>query len=85
MDLNFKNFEVWFVTGSQHLYGEEALRQVARDAEEIARSLNERPEIPVTVVFKPVMTDAESIRRLVLEANAAERCIGLIMWMHTFS
>ena len=85
MDLNFKDFEVWFVTGSQDLYGEETLRQVEADAKEVARSLNERSEIPVTVVFKPVMTSADAIRRLILEANVDERCIGLITWMHTFS
>ncbi|HPT82537.1 MAG TPA: L-arabinose isomerase [Limnochordia bacterium] len=85
MDLNFKDFEVWFVTGSQHLYGEAALQQVGEDARRIAQSLNERPEIPVTVVYKPVMTDGDSIRRLILEANVDERCIGLILWMHTFS
>ncbi len=85
MDLNFKDFEVWFVTGSQDLYGEETLRQVEADAKEVARSLNEHSEIPVTVVFKPVMTSADAIRRLILEANVDERCIGLITWMHTFS
>ena len=71
--------------GSQDLYGEETLRQVEADAKEVARSLNERSEIPVTVVFKPVMTSADAIRRLILEANVDERCIGLITWMHTFS
>lgn len=85
MDFKFKDFEVWFVTGSQHLYGEETLEQVAVDAEQVAKSLDERPEIPVSVVYKPVMTDAAAIHRLVLEANANERCIGLILWMHTFS
>ena len=85
MNLNLKDFEVWFVTGSQDLYGEEALRQVVEDAKHVAASLNERPEIPVTVVYKPVMTSADEIRRLILEANASEKCVGLILWMHTFS
>jgi L-arabinose isomerase len=76
---------VWFVTGSQHLYGEEALLEVEKDAKEVAASLNDVPEIPVTVVHKPVMTSSDSIRRLMAEANAHESCIGLILWMHTFS
>lgn len=85
VDLNLKDFAVWFVTGSQHLYGEEALRQVEADAQEIARALNDTAEIPVTVVYKPVMTSSDGIRKLVAEANADEKCIGLMMWMHTFS
>lgn len=85
MDLNLKELQVWFVTGSQHLYGEEALRQVAEDAKEIARSLNDVPEIPVSIVYKPIMTTSDSIRRLIAEANADGQCIGLVMWMHTFS
>ena len=83
--MDLKNLEVWFVTGSQHLYGEEALLEVEKDAKEVAASLNDVPEIPVTVVHKPVMTSSDSIRRLMAEANAHESCIGLILWMHTFS
>lgn len=85
MDRNLKDFQVWFVTGSQHLYGEEALRQVEEDAKTIANSLNNAPSIPVSIVYKPVMTSSDSIRRLIAEANADDRCIGLMMWMHTFS
>jgi len=79
------NFEVWFVTGSQHLYGEEVLKQVADHSLEIANFLNSAPEIPVRVVFKTVLTDPEAIYRLALDANNAAKCIGLITWMHTFS
>lgn len=82
---DLKNFEVWFVTGSQHLYGEEVLRQVADHSQRIARALSESPDIPVSVVFKPVVTTPEAIRGLCLEANAASACVGLIAWMHTFS
>jgi L-arabinose isomerase len=81
---DFKTLELWFATGSQHLYGEETLKQVAQHAEEIARGL-QLPETPVRVVFKPVLTTPESIYRLCLEANSAANCIGLIAWMHTFS
>lgn len=79
------DYEVWFVTGSQNLYGEETLRQVAEQSSEIARTLNAASEIPVTVKWMPVLKDSESIRRLALDANAADNVIGIIAWMHTFS
>jgi L-arabinose isomerase len=78
-------FEVWFVAGSQDLYGEAALRQVDEHAREIAGALDEAAALPVRVVSKPVLRNQESIRSLCLEANAAERCVGLVAWMHTFS
>jgi L-arabinose isomerase len=80
-----KAFEAWFVTGSQHLYGEEALQQVAEHSRQIAQTLSDAPSTPVRIVFKPVVTTPEAIRTLCLEANAAETCVGLIAWMHTFS
>lgn len=83
--INLKEFEVWFVTGSQHLYGEETLKQVAAHSQEIAASLNAASAIPVTVVFKPVVTTPEEIYRVCAEANAAANCIGVVTWMHTFS
>ena len=82
---NLKSLEIWFVTGSQHLYGAEALAQVAAHARSIAGSLGAQPSIPVAVVFKPVMTTAEEIRSLCREANNQTTCIGLVLWMHTFS
>jgi L-arabinose isomerase len=77
--------EIWFVTGSQGLYGEETLRQVASQSQVIAAALDAAPDIPVPVVWKPVLTDAEAVRRLCLDATADDSCIGLIAWMHTFS
>ncbi|MBS3807402.1 MAG: L-arabinose isomerase [Bacteroidales bacterium] len=85
MEIDIQHHEVWFVTGSQHLYGEGPLKEVADHARHITKALNEAPEIPVQVVFKPVMTHAEAIGKLIREANQAEQCVGLIMWMHTFS
>ncbi|GGF12338.1 L-arabinose isomerase [Subtercola lobariae] len=79
------SFEVWFFTGSQNLYGDETLRQVAEQSAEIAATLQGSTDIPVTVVWKPVLKDSESIKRAVLEANANDQVIGLIAWMHTFS
>jgi L-arabinose isomerase len=77
--------EVWFVTGSQHLYGPETLETVARNSAEIAAALDAASAIPVRVVRKPVLTDADAIHALVMEANASPNCVGLIAWMHTFS
>src|ERR671933_2535767 len=85
MSSTLKQFEAWFVTGSQHLYGEETLRQVADDSRQIAQALSDARSTPVRVVFKPVVTTPEAIRALCLEANAADACVGLIAWMHTFS
>lgn len=83
--INLKQLEVWFVTGSQHLYGEETLKQVAEHSQIIAKSLNEASQIPVTVVFKPTVKSTEEIYAICAEANAAKNCIGIIAWMHTFS
>ncbi len=80
-----KTLEVWFCTGSQHLYGPETLQQVAKHSQAIAASLATEPSIPVTVVFKPVLTTPDEIRGLCREANATETCVGLVLWMHTFS
>jgi len=82
---DLKAFEVWFVTGSQYLYGPETLQQVAEDSKEIAEALDQSDRIPVRVVFKPVLKTPGEITRLCMEANAAESCVGLVTWMHTFS
>ena len=83
--IDLKQNEVWFITGSQHLYGPETLEQVAQHSREIAASLDASPQIPVKIVFKPVLTTQDAIRTLCLEANSDKKCIGLITWMHTFS
>ena len=83
--IDLKQYEIWFVTGSQHLYGPKTLEQVAEHSREMAAFLGASAHIPVQVVFKPVLTTPEAIRDLCLEANSAQHCIGLIAWMHTFS
>ncbi len=83
--IDLKQLEVWFVTGSQHLYGPSTLKTVAEHSQQMAAALDQSPNIPVRVVFKPVLTTPESIRELCLEANSAANCIGLVTWMHTFS
>lgn len=80
-----QDLEVWFVTGSQHLYGTEALTRVAENSQKIVSSLNTESSIPFRIVFKPVLTTSDQIRELSREANNRENCIGLILWMHTFS
>jgi L-arabinose isomerase len=77
--------EVWFLTGSQELYGPETLRQVEAHARDVAAGLGAQPGVPVRVVYREVATSQGSIRRVALEANAADTCIGVIAWMHTFS
>ncbi|MEO6851986.1 MAG: L-arabinose isomerase [Mucilaginibacter sp.] len=82
---DLKTFEVWFVTGSQDLYGEETLKQVAEDSKQIAKGLDSAGQIPVRVVFKPTVKSPEEIYSICQEANTAKNCIGVIAWMHTFS
>ena len=83
--LNLNEREVWFVTGSQHLYGPETLQTVAEHSARIAAALDASPAIPVRIVVKPVLTGPDGIRALAMEANAAADCVGFITWMHTFS
>ena len=83
--IDLKQYEVWFVTGSQHLYGPKTLEAVAEHSREIAAALGASKHLPVKVVFKPVLTTPDAIRELCLEANSSKSCIGLITWMHTFS
>ena len=82
---DLKSYTVWFLTGSQGLYGKETLAQVAEQSRAIADALGVAAEIPVTVQWKPVLKDSESIRRMALDANADDTVIGVIAWMHTFS
>jgi L-arabinose isomerase len=83
--MDLKTLEVWFVTGSQHLYGEAALRQVAENSRCVVEGLNSSGRLPVRVIFKPIVTTPQSILDVCREANAAANCAGLILWMHTFS
>jgi len=82
---NLASPEIWFVTGSQHLYGEAALKQVAVNSHKIVTGLNDAGRLPLKVVFKPVLTTPDEVRQLCLDANHGPQCGGLILWMHTFS
>ena len=79
------DYQIWFLTGSQHLYGPEALEQVGEHSREIAAFLNTIAAIPPEIVYQPVLTTAEEIYNICSAANNDDKCIGVIAWMHTFS
>ena len=81
----YNQLEVWFVTGSQHLYGPKTLQQVDADSLEIVNTLNATGKMPVKLVFKPVVKTPDEILDICIQASADKNCIGLITWMHTFS
>ncbi len=83
--INLKNLEIWFLTGSQHLYGAETLRQAAAHAEEIVKYLNQSDQIAVKLVSKPILKTSDEIYTTIANANHSPNCIGIITWMHTFS
>jgi len=85
MSKAYADREVWFLTGSQDLYGEETLRQVAEQSQVVARALDASDDVPAAVVWKPVLKDADSIRRAMLDANSRDDVLGVVLWMHTFS
>ncbi len=83
--MNLNNNEIWFVTGSQHLYGDVILGNVAVHSQEIAKALDASPSIPVSVIYKPVVKSPEEITSVCQAANNTPECIGVVVWMHTFS
>lgn len=83
--IKLDKYNVWFITGSQHLYGPETLDQVAMNSKQIATALDSAETTPIKVVYKPILTSSEAILDICQEANADENCVGLITWMHTFS
>jgi L-arabinose isomerase len=85
MESPFAGRAVWFLTGSQDLYGEDTLTIVAKQSQVIAEALDDDPAVPIPVIWKPVLKDSDSILRLMLEANNDPSCVGVIAWMHTFS
>ena len=77
--------EIWFVTGSQHLYGDEVLKQVAAHAAAMVQDWNTQAGLLLPLVMKPVVTSADAIRKVCLEAGSSPSCVGVVVWMHTFS
>ncbi|HVT88246.1 MAG TPA: L-arabinose isomerase [Tepidisphaeraceae bacterium] len=82
---NLENPEIWFITGSQHLYGPGPLKHVAEDSRKMVEALNATGRLPLKLVFKPILTTPDEVRKLCIEANGAANCAGLVIWMHTFS
>src|SRR5687767_14867530 len=83
--MNLNDYEVWFLTGSQHLYGPQAIEQVGVHSQEIVRALDHAAVIPTRIVYKPVLTTSDEILAVCREANTVQKCVGVIAWMHTFS
>lgn len=81
----FDHYEVWFVIGSQHLYGEETLRQVNQQAQQVVDALNSEARLPCKLVLKPLGTRPDEITAICRDASHSERCAGLVVWLHTFS
>lgn len=82
---NLKKYEFWFLTGSQHLYGEEVLQKVAEHSQIIVEGLNDSEFIPAKIVYKPILKTPDEITNIIREANFDENCAGIMTWMHTFS
>jgi L-arabinose isomerase len=82
---NLNQAEVWFVTGSQHLYGPKTLKQVDTDSATIVEGFNNSGKFPVKIVFKPVVKTPDEILDICIQAVSDKNCIGVITWMHTFS
>ncbi|MCU0346738.1 MAG: L-arabinose isomerase [Saprospiraceae bacterium] len=80
-----KNKEIWFITGSQHLYGPEVLKQVAQHSETIVKALNADAKLLVSLIYKDVVKTPDEILQTCIAANADPDCIGVVVWMHTFS
>jgi len=83
--IDLTKFEFWFVTGSQSLYGDETLRQVAEDSKKMVAGLNSDTVFPCSFVWKETVLTPEGICKTLQDANADEKCAGVIAWMHTFS
>ncbi|HNR79000.1 MAG TPA: L-arabinose isomerase, partial [Mesotoga infera] len=83
--MGVEGLEVWFITGSQELYGKEVLKKVESNSKKLVEYLNDQAGLPVKIVWKPVLKESQQIRTLMNEANGDDRCIGLMAWMHTFS
>ena len=83
--IRLDQYEIWFLTGSQHLYGKETLEQVAQHSQKIVATLSDCASIPTKIIFKPVLTTPEEITQIVRASNNDDRCVGVIAWMHTFS
>ena len=81
----FDQYEVWFVTGAQLLYGGDAVVAVDAHSNEMVKGLNDSGRLPVKVVYKGTVNSSKEVTAAFKAANNDEKCIGVITWMHTFS
>ncbi len=77
--------KIWFLTGTQHLYGEKTLKQVAANSKQVVEGLNKSSDIPLEIIFRPILKTPEEITEVCVAASTDKNCIGVITWMHTFS
>ncbi len=82
---HINDYSFWFLTGSQDLYGEETLKQVAKHSKEMVNTLNNSGELACKLIYKDTLLTSTSIEKTIKEANLDENCAGIICWMHTFS
>ncbi len=80
-----QKYEIWFLTGTQNLYGDDVLKQVAEQSSEVSGLLAKNLDAPVDIIWKPILKSAEEIRQTMQDASSNNSCIGVIVWMHTFS
>ena len=85
MEQGFSNYEVWFVTGAQLLYGGDAVVAVDAHSSEMVKGLNESGRLPVKVVYKGTVNSSKEVTAAFKAADNDEKCVGVITWMHTFS
>ncbi len=77
--------KLYFITGSQDLYGEEALLQVEKNSRKIAGFLDGKIGNIAAVEYLGTGIDSDRIKELCLKATSDAACVGVILWMHTFS
>jgi L-arabinose isomerase len=80
-----QKYEIWFLTGTQNLYGDETLKKVAEQSKEVSTLLSKNIDAPVELVWKPILKTAEEIKQTMIDASSSNGCVGVIVWMHTFS
>lgn len=85
ISLDKQKYEIWFLTGTQNLYGDNTLQQVTSQSEEVSRILAKSIDVPVEIVWKPILKTSNEVRTIMQDASTSDKCIGVIVWMHTFS
>lgn len=77
--------KLYFIVGSQDLYGEECLKEVAADAAKMTDFLNEKLADTIRVELLPTVITSETCVKDMRKVMDDDECVGVITWMHTFS